>query len=219
MATSRARTSRRSTDKKSSSGAGRQELIDAAMHEFAHLGYAGASTVSIARRARVTQPLVYHHFGSKEGLWLAVIDQLFGELRRELERAATAQAGAPRRLRVQELLRALARFSGHHPLMARLVRTEGGGGRAFNRLYQRWLASLVQLFRDEITAAEKEGTVRPLEPALLYFIIVGACVEPFAQPELARRAFDLDIQDPAQVERYASTLSDVLLLGMLQKRK
>jgi AcrR family transcriptional regulator len=199
---------------------GKHDLIEAAIEEFAEVGYAGATTASIARRAGVTQPLVHHHFGSKEGLWLEVVDQLFGELERDLEAARAAVRDAPRAARVRELLRTLVRFSGRNPLLARLVRTEGGhGGEGFTQMYSRWLRSLVQLFRDEISAGVADGTLRAFEPGFLYFTIVGACVEGFAQPKLARRAFHLEMDQPAVIDRYADVLADVLLHGMLAKHR
>lgn len=51
----------------------RQELIDAALHLFAEKGYDGASIRDIARRAGVTEALVYHYFRSKEHLFEEVI--------------------------------------------------------------------------------------------------------------------------------------------------
>lgn len=197
---------------------GRRDLLDAAAQEFAELGYAGATTAGIARRAQVTQPLVHHHFGSKEGLFSAVVAELFTELQRELEATAAqaAERGAPRVERLGELLRTLVRFSGTRPLLSRLIRTEGRrDSEAFDLLYRQWLAPLVQLFRDEIEAATRDGTVRAFEPGLLYFLIVGASVEGFAQPETARRAFGLDLSAPASIDRYADTAIEVLMRGIL----
>src|SRR5262245_38825505 len=61
-------------------GPGHDAILAAAISEFAARGYDGATTAEIARRARVTQPLVHHHFGSKALLWRAAMDQLYAEL-------------------------------------------------------------------------------------------------------------------------------------------
>ncbi|HEX4456539.1 MAG TPA: TetR/AcrR family transcriptional regulator [Polyangia bacterium] len=197
---------------------GRRHLLDAAAQEFAELGYAGATTAGIARRAQVTQPLVHHHFKSKEGLWLAVVAELFTELQEELASTATTQTEAPRDARLRELLRALVHFSGTRPLLSRLIRTEGRrDSDAFDLIYQRWLSPLVQFFRDEIEAATRDGTVREFDPGLLYFLIVGASVEGFAQPETARRAFGLDLSTPDSIERYAEAVIEVLMRGILKQ--
>ena len=61
-------------------GEGRQRILDAAIIGFAERGYAGTTTAAIARAAKVTQPLVHHHFKSKDGLWRAAMDQVFGDV-------------------------------------------------------------------------------------------------------------------------------------------
>lgn len=197
-------------------GPGRDELLVAAAHEFADLGYAGASTARIARRARVTQPLVHHHFGSKEGLWLALVDELFGELRGMLEAEAKRLEGRPPLERVQTLLETFVRFCGHHPHLPRLMRTEGRlGNRPFVRLYDRWLSGLIDFFRVEMFAAFQAGALRPVEPSHLYFLVVGAAVEPFVQPQTAQRAFGLDVTTPESIDAYAKSLVDVFVRGLL----
>ncbi len=42
---------------------------------FARRGYEGASIEEIADRAKVSRPIVYEHFGGKEGLYAVVIDR------------------------------------------------------------------------------------------------------------------------------------------------
>ena len=59
----------------------RARILREAAKCFAARGYAGATTVEIAKNAKVTQPLVHHYFGSKEKLWRAVLEDLYGRLR------------------------------------------------------------------------------------------------------------------------------------------
>ncbi len=51
------------------------KVMDAALHVFAEKGYAAASVRDIAAVAGVTKPMVYYHFGSKAGLYQALLDQ------------------------------------------------------------------------------------------------------------------------------------------------
>jgi AcrR family transcriptional regulator len=60
-------------------------LLAAARLAFARDGFQGASTHAIAKAAGVPQGLVRHHFGSKEGLWCAVVERGLAEVRVELE--------------------------------------------------------------------------------------------------------------------------------------
>ena len=51
----------------------REQLLDLALDLFAKQGFEATSTQQIAKAAGVTQGLVFHYFGSKEGLLSAVL--------------------------------------------------------------------------------------------------------------------------------------------------
>src|SRR5258706_14974402 len=61
----------------------RQALLDSALHEFAASGFEAASTRAIAARAGVRQGQLTYHFDSKDVLWRAAVDQLFGRFDHE----------------------------------------------------------------------------------------------------------------------------------------
>ena len=56
----------------------RQAVLQAAATAFAHAGYAATSMEEIAAAAGVTKLIVYRHFGAKETLYRAVLEQVFG---------------------------------------------------------------------------------------------------------------------------------------------
>lgn len=53
----------------------REQLIDVARGLFAERGFEGTSIEEIAQRAGVSKPVVYEHFGGKEGLYAVVVDR------------------------------------------------------------------------------------------------------------------------------------------------
>ncbi|MFI7677644.1 TetR family transcriptional regulator [Actinophytocola sp. NPDC049390] len=53
----------------------RQQLLDVARSLFAEKGFDGASIEEIAHRANVSKPVVYEHFGGKEGVYAVVVDR------------------------------------------------------------------------------------------------------------------------------------------------
>ena len=55
----------------------RAAILRAALEEFSHEGVAGARTDEIARRAGVNKALLYYYFKDKEGLYAAVLEQVF----------------------------------------------------------------------------------------------------------------------------------------------
>src|SRR5829696_2421348 len=62
----------------------REQLLESALVEFGAKGFDGASTRAIARRIDAHQPQINYHFASKEALWAAAVDHLFGMLGDEL---------------------------------------------------------------------------------------------------------------------------------------
>jgi len=67
-----------------------QQLLEVAEHVFAKQGYQGTSIEDIARAAGVTRPIVYDHFGSKDGVYLACVRRARSELERSVADAASA---------------------------------------------------------------------------------------------------------------------------------
>ncbi|HEU5475781.1 MAG TPA: TetR/AcrR family transcriptional regulator [Actinophytocola sp.] len=53
----------------------REQLLDVARSLFAEKGFDGASVEEIAHRASVSKPVVYEHFGGKEGIYAVVVDR------------------------------------------------------------------------------------------------------------------------------------------------
>ena len=65
----------------------REQLIAISRGLFAQKGYEGTSVEEIAARAEVSKPVVYEHFGGKEGLYAVVVDR---EVRSLLDTVTTA---------------------------------------------------------------------------------------------------------------------------------
>jgi AcrR family transcriptional regulator len=70
----------------------RQELIAAAVHEFAHGGLHGTSVQRIAQRVGVAQPYVFALFGSKLELFLAALERSFEMVAETFRQAASEYA-------------------------------------------------------------------------------------------------------------------------------
>jgi AcrR family transcriptional regulator len=71
----------------------REEILDAALQEFAARGLHGASTEDIARRAGISQPYVFRLFGTKKELFRAVVARCFRETLEMFQRAAEGLRG------------------------------------------------------------------------------------------------------------------------------
>jgi AcrR family transcriptional regulator len=180
----------------------RDVIVREAMREFASKGFAGATTVAIAKRAGITQPLIHHHFGSKEKLWAHVLSEVFGSLTRALIQADDPRGGE--RARIERLLRTLVAFASEHPELSRLIRLESaGGGAPFEHLYREHLEPLLQFFEAIVKRAVTAGQMRRAPPGFIYFATIGLCTQLFAEPATAKRAFGIDARSPKTAAAYA----------------
>ncbi|GEK21338.1 TetR family transcriptional regulator [Cellulomonas xylanilytica] len=79
--------SKRSTRSRMTGTQRRAQLVDVARRLFAEKGFDGTSIEEIAARAEVSKPVVYEHFGGKEGIYAVVVD-------REIQALTGALSGA-----------------------------------------------------------------------------------------------------------------------------
>jgi len=73
----------------------RNRLLASAVHIFERKGYSAASVREVAEMAGVTKPTLYYHFGSKEGLLIAILQEAIREFDRTLS-VAVARTGTAR---------------------------------------------------------------------------------------------------------------------------
>jgi hypothetical protein len=80
-------------------GEGPERLLTVAGRLFAAKGFVGASVREILQAADVSRPVLYYHFGSKEGLYLAVARRAATDYEAALARAAAGPGTAAERIR------------------------------------------------------------------------------------------------------------------------
>ncbi|MDP9432035.1 MAG: TetR/AcrR family transcriptional regulator [Actinomycetota bacterium] len=85
----------------------REQLLDVGRSLFAERGFDGASIEEIATRAGVSKPVVYEHFGGKEGLYAVVVDR---EMQRLLDTVAGALSGGDARALLEQAAVALLAY-------------------------------------------------------------------------------------------------------------
>ena len=89
----------------------RQQLIEIAKSLFAERGYDGTSIEEIAQRANVSKPVVYEHFGGKEGLYAVVVDREMSAL---LDGITSSLTNNRSRVRVERVALALLTYVEEH---------------------------------------------------------------------------------------------------------
>jgi AcrR family transcriptional regulator len=81
------------TATRSTAAARRDDVLDAALVEFADHGFEGASTEDIARRAGISQPYLFRLFGTKKELFKAAVARCLRETLELFQRAAEGKRG------------------------------------------------------------------------------------------------------------------------------
>ncbi|WP_394831092.1 TetR family transcriptional regulator [Pendulispora rubella] len=186
-------------------GKARPALLEAAVREFSEKGYEGATTAGIARRAKSTQPLVHHHFGSKEQLFRAVLDSLFGELR---------VAVLPDEARLETpsaLVRRFTLFTARRPELARIWLIENAKrGRHASYIMEKHIVPLTERLRPLLETAMAAGVFPKVDVPLLFYAVQGLASYPFLVPEQVRRLSGCPASSPEFAEQYTQTVLAIL---------
>lgn len=189
-----------------SSEATRCNLLAAARAAFAQAGLEGARVDDIARRAGLNKQLVYHYFGNKEGLYTAVLEQVYGEIR---EREAALRLSA---LPPEEAMRRLIDFSfgylAENRDFVRLLADENAhGGRHLSAsgTVSDMNMPIIEMIDETLKRGVADGVFRRgQDPLHLYLSIAGMAFFYFANIHTLSRVFDRTFDsDAAQDERRA----------------
>jgi AcrR family transcriptional regulator len=102
----------------------RRRLLTASRRLFVQQGYAGATIESIAAAAGVAVQTVYAAFGSKQGILLALLDEMAAAIRR-----GSCASGSPLRADSTRPARISSRSAGRSPASSRICARSGKRGR------------------------------------------------------------------------------------------
>ncbi|MFC4494308.1 TetR/AcrR family transcriptional regulator [Streptomyces ovatisporus] len=191
----------------------RAEILKVATREFARLGYAGARVDEIAARIQTTKRMIYYYFGSKEGLFTAVLEEAYAVIRRkeqQLDVEHSDPVAAIRRL-------AELTFDHHeaHPDFIRLVGIENTH-QAEHLAASETLGSLnspaITVIERILEAGRAEGVFTADVDALdLHAMISSFCFFRVANRYTFRAIFGRDLTDPARHEHYRTMLGDMVI--------
>ncbi len=179
---------------------GRERILSAAIRLFSDLGYEGTTTAGIARDAGVTQPLVHHHFGSKEGLWRAAMEALFSNV---APIVAASTEGSPRD-RLLAITERFVRFVAAHPAVTRVMAREGAtASPRLTYLIDRYLREPFHQVVDAVRAGQRAGLIAAnVRPDLLLFLVLGAWSQLFDSTALAQESLGIDTRAPSTQEDF-----------------
>jgi AcrR family transcriptional regulator len=186
-------------------------ILAAARARFLSDGVDGASLRGIASDAGTSIGMVYYYFPTKDELFFAVVDELYGKLLKDIEAAIAPDV--PVRERVERLYARVARVSEEELLVMRLVLREAlTSNTRFARLRERFETGHVPLIARLIADGYGSGAFdRSLHPMVAMLSLAGLA----AVPQLIRRVLDgrLPFPDAPAGEQLSKLLVGVLFSG------
>jgi TetR/AcrR family transcriptional regulator len=193
------RRAQRTKSQRRDPAATRQKLLTAARREFARSGLAGARVDEIADRAGVNKQLVYHYFGDKDALYLAVLEWVYEEIRAK-ERELNLD-GFPPEQAIRKLIESSFDHLAEHPDFIVLLNDENRGGARHVRGSKKLEAlhsPLVSLVSKILGEGVRSGAFRKgINPVHLYISIAGLSYFFFSNNPTLSAIFGKDLGTPA----------------------
>ncbi|GGL15404.1 helix-turn-helix domain-containing protein [Nocardia jinanensis] len=149
-------------------------VLHAALESFVETGYHGATMRSLAHRAGISVPGVYHRYRDKQGLLMRILDTTMDELHWRVD-AARAE-GATSIARVALMVEALALYHTHRRALAFIGASEMRSLTGENRRHITASRNAIQYaLDDEIAAAITDGYLRAQDPRVAGRAVATMC--------------------------------------------
>lgn len=194
----------------------RQEILAVAREEFAAHGLAGARVDAIAARTSTAKRMIYYYFGSKEGLYLAVLEAAYADIRRsegELHIEQTAPAEA-----IARLIDFTFEYDEAHPDFIRLVATENmhhAAHVARSDAIKARNRDVIALLARVIARGQREGVFRrDVDPLDIHLMISSFCFFRVSNRYTFGALFGRDMSDPEWMARQKRMLTEAVLSAL-----
>jgi AcrR family transcriptional regulator len=191
----------------------RRAILDAATAEFVAHGFAGASVNEIAARAQVNKRMLYHYYGKKDDLYLAVLERSYKGIRNaELQLRLSDQ---PPREAIAKLVLFTWGYFLDHPEFLSLLNTE-------NMLRGRYLrqsphirdlhSPLITMMREVLGRGEAEDIFRKgVDPVQLYISIASLGFFYLSNRYTLSTIFERDLDADEQLKERGRHIVEVIL--------
>lgn len=191
----------------------RRAILDAAIAEFAAHGLSGARVDEIAARTSTTKRMIYYYFASKERLFAAVLEELYGGMR-DAE-AALELDDLPPADAMKRLVETTFDHHAAHPEFVRLVAVENihearhvAASATIRARNARVIATMTTLLR----RGERAGAFRKgVDPFDLHMLINGFCFHRVANRHTLGTIFEQDLTAPRRMAAQRAMIVQAVL--------
>src|SRR6266545_3495218 len=190
----------------------RRDIITVAFTEFANKGLSGARIDEIGARTKTSKRMIYYYFGSKEGLYIAVLEEAYRKIR-SVEATLDLEHQSP-----EEALRTLVAFTfdyqNAHPEFVRLVMNENilnGAYVSRSKVIQRLNNAVIGALGDLLARGQQEGTFRrDVDPIDLHMSISALCIFNIANRATFSTIFKRDMASPKALNARRAQVVDLV---------
>ena len=197
----------------------RDRILRAAIGEFSQRGYSGARVEAICRKSRANPRIIYHYFGGKDQLYVAVLDHVLGQLRAEELKLDVEQVTPVEGM--MQLFEFTYDHFGKHPELIHILSSENLLRAKFLKKSARTpvvASPLIELISKLLKRGEKSGDFRRgVDPLHLYVAMVGFAYFHRSNGYTLSVIFQSNVLEgdwQAEHKRYAKDM----MLGFLQRR-
>jgi AcrR family transcriptional regulator len=195
----------------------RAKIAAAAEGLFAELGYEGTAVRDIAKRAGVNGAMIHYYFGSKDGLYRAILEGAASKVRALLVEASVSRASTESRL--AGFVDAYAAYILSQPNLARILYREMlTGAKHLMRVAEKYAVTNYTILRDTMREGIKRGELRAIDAelapiSLMGMIVIFQFLRPIISIALGKTAYDEKF-----VNRVAAHTIDLFLNGAAADR-
>ena len=196
----------------------RASLMKAALKEFSNNGYAGARIDQIAKSAKCNIRMLYHYFGDKKGLYIAVLEAAYADLRqKEAELAIDIDKPLDG---ILDLMRFTYIYFQENPLFEGLLRAENmmqGKFVSRSKPVPEGAFTLKQTLKSLIDSGQTKGVFRePLDPVQVYVTITALSRFHLANAYSMSAVLGVDLRDKTWREDRLAHACDLLRAYLLK---
>lgn len=175
----------------------RRLILDAARSEFCQHGFHGARIERISKRSKSNMRMIYHYFGSKEGIYLSVLETFYGDLRKR-EHELDLSGKSPLEGMRQLILFSFDFFASRSDFIALITTENVLEGHFLKRLpnIHAMSAPLLDTISKLLARGHAEGVFRDnVDPLQLYISIVGQSQIHLSNRHTLSILFDQDLSE------------------------
>lgn len=190
-----------------------EDILEVATEEFSTHGLAGGRVDAIAEKMRTSKRMIYYYFGSKEGLYLAVLERAYRKIR-TLE-ADLELANLPPEQALRVLISTTFEHDEANPDFVRLVSIENIH-HAAHMLRSEAIRDLNVSVIETIAAILERGIAegvftRKADPIDIHMLISAFCFFRVSNRYTFGTIFRRDLSERATMERHKTLIADAVI--------